>query len=223
MFEEGGGSTRRESRITSAGASLIEERLAHLPPAKQTELEHVVTVIRDGFARTLAFRTQPRLRQGRLLKIVLFGSYARGDWIEDPGGRYYSDYDLLVVVSDPELTDVAEFWERTERRLLDDFAAGVMLRTPVSLIYHSLDDVNEKLRLGRYFFVEILRDGIVLFEEPGHPFAAPQPLANGDALREMRSYLASWHGSAMQFYRQYEHAMADGAPKIAAFNLHQLV
>jgi len=35
---------------------------------------------------------------GKLLKIILFGSYARGDWVDDSVGRYLSDYDLLVVV-----------------------------------------------------------------------------------------------------------------------------
>lgn len=57
----------------------------------------------------------PRLRGGRPLKIILFGSYARGDWFEDPVGRYFSDYDLLVVVDREELTDLPEFWARTER------------------------------------------------------------------------------------------------------------
>ena len=30
--------------------------------------------------------------------VVLFGSHARGDWVEDPETGYRSDYDLLVVV-----------------------------------------------------------------------------------------------------------------------------
>jgi hypothetical protein len=54
----------------------------------------------------------------------LFGSYARGDWVEDPVGRYFSDYDLLVVVNHDDLTDLAEFWEKTESQLLADLSAG---------------------------------------------------------------------------------------------------
>ena len=84
----------------------------------------------------------PRLRDAKLLKIILFGSYARGDWVEDPVGRYFSDYDLLVIVNSDELTDVAEFWTKTEDRLLDELSAGKNLRTPVSIIYHSIEDVN---------------------------------------------------------------------------------
>ena len=63
--------------------------LGHLPDAKQRELARVVEIVRDGFANAIAHRTQPRFRNGKLLKIILFGSYARGDWVEDPVGRYY--------------------------------------------------------------------------------------------------------------------------------------
>ena len=192
-----------------------------LPEGKRRELEFVVEQVREGFAFAIARRTMPRLRGGRLLKIILFGSYARGDWVEDPVGRYYSDYDLLVVVDREELTDVPEFWARTEEKLLEELASGNNLRTPVSLIYHSLDDVNEKLRLGRYFFIDILRDGILLFEEPGHPFVEPKPLSAAEALKETQDYFDEWFESANQFLRQYRHAMADGALKVAAFELHQ--
>jgi len=197
--------------------------LDHLPDGKQRELAHVVEIVRAGFARATAQRTQPRFRNGKLLKIILFGSYARGDWVEDPVGRYFSDYDLLVVVNHDDLTDLAEFWEKTESQLLADLSAGTVLRTPFSLIYHSLDEVNEKLRLGRYFFMDIVRDGIVLFEEPGHTFADPQPLSAEQALRETQEYYEDWFATAGQFFRQYEHAVTDGAPNIAAFDLHQTV
>src|SRR4029453_11561982 len=122
---------------------------------KQHELAFVVDTIRTGFAFAIKRRTMPKLRGGRLLKIILFGSYARGDWVEDPVGRYFSDYDLLVVVDREELTDVPEFWAATEQKLLEELASGKHLRTPVSFIYHSLEDVNEKLRVGRYFFMDI--------------------------------------------------------------------
>lgn len=195
--------------------------LDHLPEAKKRELAFVVDAVRQGFAFAIARRTMPRLRGGRLLKIILFGSYARGDWVEDPVGRYFSDYDLLVVVDREELTDVPEFWAKTEERLLEELASGQVLRTPVSLIYHSLDDVNEKLKLGRYFFIDIVRDGITLFEEEGQPFAEPKPLSSAEALRETREYFDEWFESAVKFKRAAEFLIGDAAPKEAAFDLHQ--
>lgn len=195
--------------------------LDHLPEGKRRELARVVEIVRAGFATAIAHRTQPRYRMGKLLKIVLFGSYARGDWVEDPVGRYFSDYDLLVVVNHDDLTDIAEFWEATESRLLADLSAGTVLRTPVSLIYHSLDDVNEKLRLGRYFFMDILKDGVVLFEEQGFPFVEPLPLSSEQALQETQDFFSQWFESANKFRRAAEFLVADDAPKEAVFNLHQ--
>jgi len=193
----------------------------HLPEGKGRELAFVVDVIREGFAFAIARRTMPKIRGGRLLKVILFGSYARGDWVEDPVGRYFSDYDLLVVVDREELTDVPEFWARTEERLLDELASGTSLRTPVSLIYHSLDDVNEKLKLGRYFFIDILRDGILLFEEPGHPFAEPRPLSPAEALQETQDYFDEWFESAGAFAKGAGYYRSIDRPKEAAFQLHQ--
>src|ERR1043165_3454424 len=175
----------------------MKSSIDHLPDGKRRELAFVVDVIREGFGFAIARRTMPKLRGGRLLKIILFGSYGRGDWVEDPVGRYFSDYDLLVVVDREELTDVPEFWAKTEERLLEELASGKSLRTPVSLIYHSLDDVNEKLKLGRYFFIDILRDGILLFEESGHPFVKPRPLSPPEALRETQEYFDEWFESAV--------------------------
>ena len=106
--------------------------LEHLPDGKRQELALVVEVLREGFARALRHRTQPKYRQGQLLKIILFGSYARGDWVEDPVGRYFSDYDLLIVVNHEDLTDVPEFWAKAEDELTRLLGEGRVLRTPVS-------------------------------------------------------------------------------------------
>jgi len=199
----------------------MKQNLDHLPEGKRRELKLVVEVIREGFAKAVAHRTQPRFRTGKLLKIVLYGSYARGDWVDDPIGRYHSDYDLLVVVDHEDLTDVPEFWAKTEDCLLDELSAGKALRTPVSVIYHSIEDVNEKLELGRYFFMDIVREGIVLHEEPGYPFAEPRPLSSEEALQETKDYYEEWFESAASFLKIARYTAGEGRPKEAAFLLHQ--
>jgi predicted nucleotidyltransferase/HEPN domain-containing protein len=199
----------------------MKRTLDYLPEGKRRELLFVTNLIREGFAEAVAERKAPRFKNGKLLKIILFGSYARGDWVEDPVGRYFSDYDLLVVVDHEDLTDVPEFWLEAEDRLLEELSSGKNLRTPVSVIYHSLDDVNEKLSLGRYFFMDILRDGIVLFEEPGHAFSKPQPLTPEQALKETQDYFEEWFASAGGFIRNAGYAIEDDDLKLAAFLLHQ--
>ena len=96
----------------------MKKRLDHLPAGKRHELKFVVELLREGFAEATAGRQADRLKNGKLLKIILFGSYARDDWVEDPIGRYFSDYDILVVVDHEDLTEVPEFWAKTEERLL---------------------------------------------------------------------------------------------------------
>jgi predicted nucleotidyltransferase/HEPN domain-containing protein len=199
----------------------MKRTLDHLPAGKRRELEFVVELVQESFAKALAHRTAPRFRVGKILKVILFGSYARGDWVDDPVGRYFSDYDLLVVVNHEDLTDVGEFWAATEDRLLEELASGKQLRTPVSVIYHSIEDVNEKLGLGRYFFADIVREGILLFEEPGYPFAAPQPLSPQAALQETKDYFGDWFDSAVGFEDTARYAAGRERLKEAAFQLHQ--
>lgn len=199
----------------------MKTSLDHLPSAKRKELDLVVDVLREGFAQALSRRTMPRYRDGRLLKIILFGSFARGDWVEDPKGRYFSDYDILVVVNHEDLADLEEFWGKADEVLLKELASGERLRTQPNFIVHSLDDVNEQLRLGRYFFADILRDGITLFEEPGSPFVHPEPLSAQDAYGETKAYADEWLRSGGTFSQLASTARSLNSPKEAAFLLHQ--
>jgi predicted nucleotidyltransferase/HEPN domain-containing protein len=198
----------------------MKTSLDNLPAGKRRELATAVEIIREGFAEATKGRRAPRFKNGKLLKIILYGSYARGDWVADPVGRYFSDFDLLVVVDHEDLADVGEFWIETEDQLTRQMS-GSVLRTPISVIYHSLDDVNERLRLGRFFFIDILRDGVVLFEERGYPFAEPQPLSPQEALSETKGYFEDWFPTAQSFVEGARFHLSRGHTKLAAFNFHQ--
>jgi predicted nucleotidyltransferase/HEPN domain-containing protein len=195
--------------------------LDHLPDRKRRELEHVVKVLFEEFQDALAGRNAPHRKAGRILKIILFGSYARGDWVEDPVGGYFSDFDLLVVVNHDELADVAEYWTAAEDHLVRDYVVTKQLKTQVGFIVHSLADVNRQLKHGRYFFTDIVRDGIALYEAPDHPFAHPEPLLEEAARKEAQGYFDKWFPSAAAFLRGAQFYQSDGSPNEAAFNLHQ--
>lgn len=195
--------------------------LDHLPDAKCRELDYVASVLRDEFARACSTRWSPPLKAGAILKIILFGSYVRGDWVENSIGRYFSDYDILVVVADERHADVSEFWTGAERTLDAALTEGRDLRTPVQFIVHSLADVADQLARGRYFFVDIVRDGVVLFEEPGHPLALPEPLPAEAALAEARAHHEHWIPGAARRLRLAELAIGEGMLNEAAFELHQ--
>ncbi|WP_340645994.1 HEPN domain-containing protein [Phenylobacterium sp.] len=199
----------------------MKTSLDHLPAGKRRELELVVEILAASFAKAVADRKVDRLKNGKILKIILFGSYARGDWVEDPVGRYFSDFDLLVVVDDDDLADTVEFWDIAEARLLKELSAGKVLRTPVNFIVHSLQDVNHQLERGRYFFVDIVRDGVLLLDVPGHPLTTPKDLAPATALDEAKGYFDQWLESAADFEDQATYAVSKGRLKNAAFQMHQ--
>ena len=152
-----------------ARLSAMNRNLDTLPEGKRAELEFVVKLIRDRFAFATARRTMPNLRGGKLLKIILFGSYARGDWVDAPASanQYKSDYDILVIVSQKELTDRAAYWAKAEERLIRAYTIEKTLRTPVNFIVHSLHEVNDGLAHGRVFFMEVAKDGIAIYDADG--------------------------------------------------------
>ena len=196
----------------------MKKSLDHLPLPKQSELRHVVDVIRASFDKAISTRRAARLKNGKILKIILYGSYARGDWVHDPVGRYFSDFDLLVVVDHEDLTD-GEFWFDATNRTMPGEGE---IRTPVSIIVHSLDDVNAQLDLGRYFFADILRDGIILYDTPSARLHKPAPIKAKAALAEAEEFFAEWMSSSASFARGAKFYMGEGDdPKLAAFSLHQ--
>lgn len=197
--------------------------LDHLPQAKQRELAQVVRILFEEFAEITGRTTDPKKKAARILKLVLFGSYARGDWVDDPVGGYHSDYDILVVVNDERLTDVTEYWGAADDRLMREVTIAQTLSAPVNFIVHTLTDVNKQLERGRPFFVDVLKQGIALYEAEGFGFATPQNLPPENARAEAQGYFDEWFSNAEMRFDLALTAIERGYPKQAAFDLHQTV
>ena len=60
--------------------------------------------------------------------------------------------------------DVLEYWGKADDHLVREYAIAHRLTAPANFIVHSLTDVNKQLKRGRPFFVDIVRDGIALYE-----------------------------------------------------------
>ena len=198
----------------------MRDQLDHLPASKQRELAHVVRVLFEEFEAAHALGTQKWKKQGRIFKLVLYGSYARGDWVDDPIGGYTSDYDILIVVNDERLTDF-EFWSAAEDRLMRDVTITKLLSAPVSFIVHTLTDVNQQLERGRSFFVDIVKQGVALYEAEGFAFAAPRNLPPEEARSEAQVHFEKWFPSAGAFLNMALLATSEGNRNEAAFVLHQ--
>jgi predicted nucleotidyltransferase/HEPN domain-containing protein len=197
--------------------------LDHLPPAKQRELERVVQVLFEEFEDARALATQEWKKKGRISKIILYGSYARGNWVDEPhtAKGYQSDYDLLIIVNDKRLTDRVQFWSRAEERLNRELAITKTLKTPVNFIVHTLHEVNDGLAHGRFFFIDVARDGIAIYQSDDSELAEPKPKTPAQALAMARDYYEEWFPSAARFKKASEFLADEQGPREAAFNLHQ--
>jgi len=238
---EDAGIERQENQRASVASRVVESmtkavsdlqaRIAKLPRRAQRDMESAVQILVEEFEKATAGSKAEHRRNGRVLKIILFGSYARGKQVVDPVGRYFSDYDLLVVVDHEDLTEAARYWEKAEDRMVDMLTQRGWPQ-PLNLIIHSIDDVNYQLRRGRYFWVDIAKEGIALFEEPGFPFEKPGELTEQEAREEAQRYYDSEYSgiarslAKAQFDRSQAQRETDPAEQRkwrneAAFDLHQ--
>jgi predicted nucleotidyltransferase/HEPN domain-containing protein len=197
--------------------------LDHLPPAKQRELERVVQILFEEFDDAKAIATSDWKKQGRILKVILYGSHARGGWVDEPhtAKGYQSDFDLLVIVNHDKLTDRIEFWSTAEDRLDQELAITKTLRTPVNFIVHTMHEVNDGLAHGRYFFMDIARDGIALYQSEDTGFHEPKPKTPQQALAMAREYFEEWYPSASKRFDGAKFHLGQGNLKDAAFDFHQ--
>ncbi len=199
---------------------MLRTSLDHLPASRQRELAHVARVLVEEFEAAHAIGTKDWKKARRIFKIVLYGSFARGDWVDDPIGGYQSDYDILIVVNDERLTEF-EFWSAAEDRLMRDTTITKALSAPVNFIVHSLTDVNAQLEKGRPFFADIVSQGIALCEAEGFPFAQPRDLPPEQARIEAQQHFDKWFPSADAFLASARFLTERGDRNEAAFNLHQ--
>lgn len=199
----------------------MKTTLDHLPQNKQRELGRIVELLHEEFEDALASGSAEFKKKGRILKIILFGSYARGDWVDEPytTKAYRSDYDLLIVVNNRKLTDFAAYWEKAQDRLIRDRG----IKTLANFIVHSRRDVNTALRQGQYFFSDIRNQGIVLYELDAEPLAQPRLLTSLDALRAAREHFETRFAGAHNFLQLSAAAAGQQMWKEAAFLLHQSV
>jgi uncharacterized protein len=175
--------------------------LAHLPEAKQAQLAAIAAAICDAAPAEL---------------ILLFGSHARGNWVEDSETGYISDFDLLVVVESPAVAEKDELWSEVERRI-----RPLAAPTPVTLIVHDIKFLNKEIRRGQYFFSEIVAEGVLLYTSKHFDLARPKAGTPEERKALAQEYFDHWFTSAGQFYADFESNAARGWNPKAAFELHQ--
>ena len=156
----------------------MKDSIDHLPQNKQDELAQVVEVICSVI--------------DDLEMIILFGSYARGDYKEkadlkqDRWSGHASDYDILVVTGTREtaedVTLANQITEQCDARKL----------TTVRMIMHDLEYLNIQLAEGQYFFSDIKKEGCQLFSSDGAELADKLTLTPAEQQRSTQRTLRKY-------------------------------
>ena len=180
----------------------------HLPADKQTELQKIVEAIEQRFPAEM---------------IILFGSYARGDWVDDryqedgTTYEYKSDYDILVVLD----TEVVAIKKESNRRWQNKLRRDTGREAPLNVIFHGIDYLNTEIEDGSYFFMDVLREGIMLHNSGKFHLAAPKPLDRKQRQSKAQLYFNKWFEGANEFFDSFSFVFDKGYLSNAAFQLHQ--
>lgn len=183
----------------------MKTSLDHLPEAKQAEIRRIVEVILEVMSPE---------------KIILFGSYAKGTYVEHRyhtsdgmDNEYISDYDILIVTRDEPVKPYLQ-----ESTIMDRVNR---YRPPVNLEIHSIDYINDGLSWGQYFFTDIVNEGISLYDSGLVDFSAPRILSREEERKKASDYFDLWYRRALGFMRLPEVSLESDDLRIGVFNLHQ--
>ena len=154
--------------------------------------------------------------------IILFGSYARGEQVDDvyteKGNTYSyrSDYDLLIVLSKNGHANSNTLTQSISNRLKE-----LNLKTNVHPIYHGVEFVNHELREGNYFFGDIKKEGVLLFTTNRYQLADKRDMSAAEIQVKAQKDFEKWFTSADDFLQGFKDFIARDRYNKAAFELHQ--
>jgi len=185
--------------VLQAGAMKVG--LSHVPEHRQHQIAAIADLLREGAPVEM---------------IILFGSYARGDWVEDLPNQYLSDFDIMVLVANDAIANDDALWSGLSRR-----AAAIAGRIPVSLMVHSVKEMNQEIRSGQYFFSDVVNEGVLLYTSNKHQLARPKALNAKERLALSQHNFRYWFESASGFWIGAGYYTIRGLRSHAAFLLHQ--
>ncbi len=179
----------------------LSEHLGYLPGEKIRDLE----LVRERLVGT-----------GLVEMIVLYGSYARGDFKLMRGvvqGKK-SDYDLLVITND-----------EGKRKELQHLRYGLFedIDVAVQLLVEEIELVNLYLKEAQYFFTDIKKEGKILFDTERYRLADAKDLTQVRKIEIAELNFREWFDNAKEFQHSSHDSLKRGSYNIASFNLQQCV
>jgi HEPN domain-containing protein len=144
-------------------------------------------------------------------------------WVEDYQEKYeyVSDFDILVITKDRLSAKRDKKWRELDKEIADNKDI-----TRTSIIQHSIGFVNDKIEQNQYFFIDILKEGIMLFDSKNFKLSEPKNMKPEERQKKARNSFELWFESANHFFEGFEIFFQKGENNLAyykkaAFELHQ--
>ncbi|MDU1906258.1 MAG: HEPN domain-containing protein [Dysgonomonas sp.] len=188
----------------------MKKSISYLPKHKQDDLHYLVKAVLEKIPQTEM--------------IILYGSYARNDYVEFDQRQefgitttYMSDYDILVVTSGTSDKSVGNKLESIDHKYYEKSDT----RTPVQFINEDIKELNKQLEEGRYFYSEIKKDGVLLYDSGRCKLVRRRKLNFKEIQQQAQEYFDVKFHSASVFLKNAIFNYDIKEYKTASFMLHQ--
>lgn len=188
----------------------MRKSIAHLPKPRQEDLNYLVSKIRG------------RIPQAEM--IILYGSYATGKYVEYDERvefgiptSFMSDYDILVVIGGGSFRQVMNDLDIIENQ----YYKNPDTQTPVQLIPEDIKMLNRQLEEGRYFYTQVKKEGILLYDSGKFKLARRRKLDYKEVQQQAREYFEDKFHKANVFLKDAKTNLNEGEFVQSSFYLHQ--
>lgn len=191
----------------------MKKSISYLPSANQRDLNFIVETVLQRVPQTEM--------------IILFGSYARNDYVaydEKFEFRklqfYVSDYDILVVTSGLS-EGLADKYLDVVETLYYNRAKDPDRQPPIQFISEDVKKLNKYLDEGRYFYTQIKEEGIMLYDSKQFKLARKRKLNFEEIYQQAQEYFEEKFANGIEFVNLTNDSYNRQNYKMASFNLHQ--
>lgn len=191
----------------------MKKSIAYLPKKKQEELKSIVQYVLEAL---------PECEM-----IILYGSYARNTYVDydqrvEYGVRtcFMSDYDILVVTN-CRFTDyiIGHKLNKVRERFYKN--KGLAITPSIQFINESIQDLNKAIDKGRYFYTDIKKEGVMLYDSGNYKLARRRKLNYTEIKDLAQEYFKEKYHKGEVFINNALFNYSESEYLISSFMLHQ--
>lgn len=196
----------------------MKKSVSHLPKEKQEDLRLIIQYVVESLADQCEM-------------IILYGSYARGNYVEydqrvEFGIPTYfmSDFDILVITrNDCHSYGIKRLLEKVEDRYYKNKGQErYAFTTRIHFIDETIKDFNKGITKSRYFYTDIKKDGILLYDSGNCKLARRRKLNFSEIEELAKEYFDAKFKLSTNFMKGAYFYSGEGEFNMAAFHLHQV-